>query len=214
MPQHTTSNMDTKQIKKLEEELNKEYKDVGIISIETVHREVIDIRTIEYIRHIMNGIKPLDIDKPIIVSKHYCGNFILIDGYHRLKHKIVDGVQEIDAIVLDEYSLKRTAGYLLEFFKGLVGKTVTFKNDYDFFVDEKQYSIAPNRGCGGCENGWAYINVSYELLNKSISVTSVEARNKDGDKYDMFVNGSFIAAIDTGWGNGYYGGDFEIDLIN
>ena len=200
-------------MKQLEEKLNKEYKNIGEITISSMHKDNINIKDIKYIQSIIDIIDPLDSSEPIIVSKSYNG-YELIDGYHRLKSKIKKGDINIDVVVLDEYSIKRKSDNLLEFFEGLVGETIKFVNDETFSINGKYYMIECNEGCGGCSSGWSSIEVLPEFINKSIKIGTIVDKGDDGDLYDLYINGIMIAKVDTGWGNGYYGGDFGIKYIN
>ena len=81
-------------------------------------------------------------------------------------------------------------------------------------VDNKKYLIVENEGCGGCGNGWSSIKVVNDYINKPIKIKTVESNEEnDSDEYKLIINGDHVADVDTGWGNGYYGGDFEIELI-
>ena len=164
----------------------------------------------------MNVISPLDNPKPIIVYKNYYDKYTIVDGYHRTKDKILKGEQNIGVIVLDEYNLSRKNDTLFSFLEELKGETIKFINDELLLVNDKYYEIESNEGCGGCSNGWSSINVLSEFIGKEIKIKTIDniSENDDSDEYKLNINGKIIADVDTGWGNGYYGGDFKINLIN
>lgn len=200
----------------LSKKLNKEYKNIGKISVTESHEEDISVSNIEYVKSIMDIIKPLKIEEPIIVSKYWrSDDYIVIDGYHRLKSKIQDGIKKIKVIVLDKYTIHRKSDTLFNFFENLVGKTVKFIGNEIFMVDGKYYEIKGNEGCGGCSNGWSSIEVLSDFINKNIEIKTVKSVGKDdSDLYDLYINDKLVANVDTGYGNGYYGGDFEIYYRN
>lgn len=199
----------------IENKLNKEYKKIGKITIRELHEENININDIKYINSIMNYISPLDIEEPIIVGKDYNG-YYLIDGYHRLKSKLEKLEKEIKVIVLDSYSINRENDTLYDFLKSLIGEEIKFIDSNTLLCDNKLYQIEENEGCGGCSNGWSSIEVLPEFINKTIKINTIEDRyeRKNEDEYELYINGIKIADIDTGYGNGFYGGDFKINLIN
>ena len=88
----------------LEKKLNAEYKNIGTISIKQLHEQEISISEIVYVKEIMNIIEPLKIEEPIIVYKRYSfsDDYIVLDGYHRLKSKIQNNISKINVIVLKE----------------------------------------------------------------------------------------------------------------
>lgn len=194
----------------LEKSLNEEYKNIGSISISKMHYETIDSYKIEYIGDIFNNVQPLDIDKPIIVSS----GFKLIDGYHRLKHHTLCGEKKIPVIVLDSYKISRRNDTLFDFLSRLIGKNISFIDGCLLSVDGVLHGIIANEGCGGCNSGWSSIEVLPEFIGKSINVKSVKSVDDDDneDVYSLLINDTKVATVDTGWGNGYYGGDFEIEL--
>ncbi len=199
----------------LEKNLNKEYKSVGTITIREMHEEELKADEIMYVSDIMSNkfVKPLKSDEPIIVSRTW-GEVKLIDGYHRLKYKLQNN-EKVKAIVLDSFSINRKEDSFLNFMKSLIKKTVKFVDDNNLLVGKKLYHIAENGGCGGCGNGWSSIEVISDFINKPIKVSSVkEVAGKYEDLYDLYINDELVAKVDTGWGNGYYGGDFEVKLIN
>jgi len=202
-------------MKELEDKLNIEYKDFGIIDIKEMHEEIIFANDIEYIDSIIAKIEPLESDEPIIVSKSWKKEYKLIDGYHRLKNKILKN-EPVKAIILDNYSISRKNDSLIEFLKTLVGKTIQFTSSTELLVDDKLVLIEENEGCGGCGNGWSSINVLENFIGKNIKVKNVEdkSKEKESDEYELYINDELVAEVNTGWGNGYYGGDFTINLLN
>lgn len=207
-------------MKALEEKLNKEYEGRGSISIKEFHKEIVDITKIDYVKGIMDKINPLDNNEPIVLGKEFDGTYIIVDGYHRVKNKIINKENKIDAFILDIYDIIREEDTLFEFLQGLIGKNIKFINDNLLIIDNKYYQIKENEGCGGCSNGWSEIYVLPEFINRTINIKKIEANTDkynavydeggDNDWYDLFINDIKIAEINTGWGNGYYGGDFEI----
>lgn len=199
----------------IEKKLNIEYKNIGTISIQELHESVIDISKIEYVNSIMDKILPLESDEPVILGKKYNDNYVIIDGYHRIKDKLLKKDTNINAYILDKYSIKRETDTLFGFLEKLVGKNIKFIDSNLFIVDNIHYQIKENEGCGGCSSGWSSIEVLPEFIDKTINIKKIESIGKyDSDEYDLVINGKKIAKVDTGYGNGYYGGDFEIKLIN
>jgi len=199
---------------KLENKLNKEYKNIGTIKISEMHEEMLDIKDIAYVSSIMQVINPLDIDTPIVVAKSWRDNFTLIDGYHRLKNKIKKGETQIKVVILDDYKLSRKNDTFLEFIKSLVGQKIKFIDNEIVVVDDAYYEIRPNEGCGGCSSGWSSLDIKKEAVNKEIVVETVDSKEQNEDVYDLYINGEIVATVDSGYGNGYYGGDFEIFIRN
>jgi hypothetical protein len=194
----------------LENKLNSEYKKIGSIVIKKTSDAVLKADDINYVKSIMEKVEPLKSSEPIVVSKDWKG-FTLIDGYHRLKfHK--ENNLEIKCVVLEDYKIDRKNDTLLEFMKGIIGDTIKFLSDYVFVLNDKIYYIEANEGCGGCTDGWSSFEVLAEVLNRDIKIKSVEARNENEDVYDLFINEEKVAKVDTGYGDGYYGGDFEIKI--
>lgn len=202
-------------MEEIEKKLNIEYKNIGTISIKGLHKGVINISKIEYVDSIMNKISPLESNEPIIVGKKWNDNYVIIDGYHRVKDKLLKNDTTINAFILDNYNIKRESDTLFGFLEKLVGRDIIFIDSNLFIVDNIHYQIEENEGCGGCSNGWSSIEVLPEFIDKKINIKKIESIGKDGDdEYDLVINGEKIARVDTGYGNGYYGGDFEINLIN
>lgn len=204
--------MITPNLAQIEKNLNKEYEKIGKITVMSAHEDVVSIRDIAYSKSIMEKINPLNNPEPIILS--YCSysrRYTLIDGYHRLKHKIKEREDNIIAIILDEYRLTRANDCLFSFLENCTGETITFLSDEVIRVNNKFYEIIPNEGCGGCGNGWSSIDVLTNAIDKEITIKNIEQKEVDGDKYELWINGGKIADVDTGWGNGYYGGDFDVE---
>jgi hypothetical protein len=203
-------------MKELETKLNKEYEGMGTITINSFHEEILKISDIDYLQSIVATIEPLNSDEPIVVAKSWRKEYKLIDGYHRLKSNILSG-SDIKAIVLDDYRISRTNDNLFQFLEKTVGKTIKFKDSNTLLVGDKIYFIEENEGCGGCSSGWSSIEVLPEFINKKIKVKTIESKDS-GKEYDdvylLYVNGKKVATVDTGYGNGYYGGDFEVKHIN
>jgi hypothetical protein len=203
-------------MKNIENKLNKEYEHIGVISIRKSHDEIFDISEIEYIESIMDKISPLKNDEPVVLAKKYSWEekYKIIDGYHRIKDKLSNRESSINAIILDDYSIKRKTDNLFDFLKGLLGKEITFIDSNLFITDGHYYQIVENEGCGGCGNGWSSIEVLPEYINKKIKIKKIASvGDEDSDEYDLVINDKKIAKVDTGWGNGYYGGDFEVNII-
>lgn len=201
----------------IESKLNKEYEGLGIITVSSFHEEILNISDIDYLQSIVVKIEPLNSNEPIIVAKSWRKEYKLIDGYHRLKNKILSG-GDIKAIVLDDYKLNRTNDNLFQFLEKTVGKTIKFIDSNTLLVGNKLYVIEENEGCGGCSSGWSSIEVLPEFLNKEIKVKTIESKDS-GEKYEddvylLYINGTKVGRVDTGYGSGYYGGDFEVKHIN
>lgn len=195
-------------MKKIVEKLNNEYGNIGTISVEDMSTESLEPRQIEYVQSIMDNVTPLDSDEPIVVGLEY-GDFKLIDGYHRLKSRIL-AKTSINAIILKRYRIYRKSDNLFGFMSSLVGKTIKFLENNTFELDGKLYYIKENEGCGGCGNGWSSFKLLPKFINRKINIKTVTSKDSEYDKYELFINGKLFANVDTGWGNGYYGGDFEI----
>ena len=204
-------------MKELEIKLNKEYEGLGIITINSFHEETLKIDDIDYLQSIIDKIEPLNSDEPIIVGKSWIKGYKLIDGYHRLKNKISIGNDCIKAIVLDDYKLNRTNDNLFQFLEKTAGKTIKFIDSNTLLIGNKLYFIEEHEGCGGCSSGWSSIDILPDFINKEIKVKTIESKDS-GKEYDdvylLYINGNKVAEVDTGWGNGYYGGDFEVKHIN
>lgn len=202
--------MELEMLKKIEEKLNKEYQHIGKIKIEDAVEEIINPLNINFIGPIMNGVEPLNKEEPIIVSKSWEGKYELVDGYHRLKFHLVEKNPSIKAIVLNSFKIDRKNDTLFDFLQSLVGNNIRFLDDETFAIDERIYFIQTNEGCGGCSSGYSSFELVKEVKNKDIQIQKIESKNESEDCYDLYINDIFVARVDTGWGNGYYGGDFEI----
>lgn len=206
----------------LEKKLNKEYEHIGVISIKEMYEDNIDISEIKYVEEIMDKINPLDIDKPIVLAKDEYSDYQIIDGYHRLKNKLLKREKLVKSIILDKYKITRKNGSggdrFFDFLERLVGQKIKFIDNNILLVevDNNYYYIKGNEGCGGCSNGWSHILISPEFIGKEITIKSLRgvSEDRESDLYDLFINDEKVAEVDTGWGNGYYGGDFEIILIS
>jgi hypothetical protein len=202
--------------KELEQKLNNEYKDLGTIKISEMTHQVIQLSDIEYLENLMKKVKPLNVNEPIVVAEIFykTNKYTLIDGYHRLKYKL-NNQTETDAYVLKTYEINRKYDTLYQFMQSLVGKTIKFVSNDVIFVDDVYCVIKGNKGCGGCSNGWSTFNLDSKFLNKAIKINNIEQKTEgnvyESDLYDLYINGKKIAEVDTGYGNGYYGGDFEIE---
>lgn len=206
--------MDTIQIKELTTKLNKEYEKIGSIHINSATKEIVDISKIKYVQSIMDKIDPLENSDPIVLSKkYYTEHYTLIDGYHRLKF-LKENNDTVNAIVLTGFNIDRKYDCLFDFISQQKKETICFTSDHTFTLSGKEYCIEENEGCGGCGNGWSTFDLCSEAIHKQITIKTVENKNQEGDSYDLFINGEKIAHINTGWGNGYYGGDFSISLYN
>lgn len=203
--------------KQLEEELNIEYSNIGSIEILDMHSSTINIKDINYISNILENIDPLEYNKPIVVAgNRWSSKYTLIDGYHRLKNKLNNGENTVECIVLDDYKINREkADNLFDFINSLVGKEIQFLDDLTLLVDGKYYYIEPNEGCGGCSSGNADIRIEDSLKGKKVLVKKVHKVDID-DEYDedeaysLYINDTYFAYVNPSYGNGYYGGDFEV----
>ena len=83
-------------------------------------------------------------------------------------------------------------------------------------------SVEENEGCGGCGNGWSDISEIKKLEEVENVITNVKYETLDDDwedKAKLFVfydRPEFNQTIeaDEGWGNGYYGGGFYVDIVD
>jgi len=216
------------QIEALEDKLNKEYAEIGKIKIyEMSEIELVGMSNINYIKSIMKSIEPLDSLEPIVLAKDgYSNKLKIVDGYHRVKKAILENKKEIKSIILESYVITRNdSDTLFGFLKKQIGKSITFVEDKVIKIEDVFYSIVPNEGCGGCSNGWSKIEINKKFLKKTIKITSVGnipikiksihgENSYNEDCYILTINDKKVGLIDTGWGNGYYGGDFKINRIN
>ena len=201
-------------IDKIEKKLNKEYKYFGSIEISELHLDIVDVDRINYVGVIMDSVEPITVDEPIILAED-CEAYFVIDGYHRLKNKILNREKTIKCIILDEYIIKRKNDRLLHFIESLIGKTIMFISDTVFVMEGAYYVIEENEGCRGCSNGWSKIEVLPQFIYKKIKIKSVMAveETEGDDIYDLIINDNVVAKVNTGWGNGYYGGDFNVGVV-
>ncbi len=201
------------ELKKLQKQLNQEYVLVGKITIFDGYKDIIPTETIIYNDTIMdNVLTSFKSHKPIVV-RPYNGRqhkYKLIDGYHRLKYCIENKISTISAYILTKYKIDYGSDAFYIFMQKLIGKTITFLDDYVIRIDEQRYYIEPNEGCGGCSNGWSSIEVKPQYTNIPITIESVSMNQIDDDIYNLVLNNEIVAHVDTGWGNGFYGGDFKI----
>lgn len=213
VPPRQISN-NTMTIETLEKRLNEEYKDVGTITVNSFEEREVPIMNIQFVDSIMKHVDALDIDEPIVLDKNWNDSYTIIDGYHRVKSKLNKGESTIKAYVLSAFQIKRKTDILFSFVESLVNKTVVFLDSNLLTVDGKHYQIIENAGCGGCGNGWSSIKVFTQFLKVPIKIASVKSESEEeSDVYKLIINGKHIADVDTGWGNGYYGGDFKVHLI-
>ena len=205
--------MTQEEIQNLTAKLNREYKTIGEISIREADQRDVQIKDIKYSDSILSSIEPLVSEEPIVIAKDgWCDEYIIIDGHHRFKHLKETG-EVINVICLLSYSIRRTSDYLLSFLEQNLGADICFSSDELMSVNNTLLEIVPNEGCGGCSNGWSEFTLVEGIVGKSMTIQSVEVRNEDDDVYDLFINDVHIANVNTGWGNGYYGGDFTINII-
>ena len=205
-------------IEKLQKKLNEEYADVGTITISDASQALVMPKEIQFVESIMEFTQALDSDEPIVVAQDSYG-YYLIDGYHRLKKHLENRDTAISVIVLEDYELERLDDNLFDFISRLVGKTICALDNYTFSVDGRLFYIKTNEGCGGCGNGWSDLKILPEFISKGIKIQDVRMEPPTGDsededvyddEYDLYINGKLFARVDAGWGNGYYGGDFDI----
>ncbi|TCX53813.1 hypothetical protein [Dehalobacter sp. 14DCB1] len=78
-----------------------------------------------------------------------------------------------------------------------------------------------NQGCGGCSNGWSSFQNLFNGKIKDNVITNITT-SSSGQNYDDIVTVhvffeepqfNFSEDVDEGWGNGYYGGGFELEVI-
>lgn len=112
--------------------------------------------------------------------------------------------------------------------KKIVNVTGSRKEKYDgskyslYCSDGTVILVRENIGCGGCVNGWSDISEIKKLENVDNVITNVEYEKTDdhwGDGAKLFVfyeRPEFNQTInaDEGWGNGYYGGGFHVEILD
>lgn len=117
-------------------------------------------------------------------------------------------------------------------FNVLVGKKIVKAEDLpsekrgtDFYKltcnDGTIITVETNEGCGACGNGWSSIDDLKVLEDADNAIMNVEQEYVAEGGYDeifkLFVyyeRKEFISIEgDDGYGNGYYGGGFEINLV-
>lgn len=101
----------------------------------------------------------------------------------------------------------------------LVGKKIVELSD-DRILLENCYEllIEPNRGCGGCDNGWASLELSSYNINLDAAVMNVKIEEPDvfdnSDLFKIFIYLADSSIItfegDDGFGNGMYGYGFWV----
>lgn len=82
--------------------------------------------------------------------------------------------------------------------------------------------VKENIGCGGCTNGWSDFSEIKKLEDVENVITDVEYVRSD----EYFIDGAKLFVFyerpefnqeinaDEGWGNGYYGGGFHIEILD
>lgn len=201
--------LNIQELKELENKINKEYEWTWKILIQKAYKDTINLANLTFVEKIMDIVKPLDIDTPIVVDRSY----IIIDWYHRVKNWLLSWKLSIDAIVLDHYSINRVDDGFLKFVSSKVWKTITFIDEYIIKVWDKLYQILPNEWCWWCSNWWSSIQVKKWYINKEMLVKEIKTEDIDDDVYDLYINWSNVAKVDTWRWSGYYGWDFEIKYI-
>ena len=84
--------------------------------------------------------------------------------------------------------------------------------------DGTTLTITPNEGCGGCENGWYYLEHLEGAENIITSVETVTRTDDYGgeDVYELFVfteaGKHHLATIHGDEGNGWYGYGFTVNV--
>jgi len=199
---------------KLELLLNEEYKLIWNIKIDGVSEETVEIEKINYIRYIIDNAEPNPSNENIIVSRTFSGQINLIDWYHRLKHKIINGERNIQCYVLDWYKIQRYNDVLFDFIERLKWSEIEFIWDLRLKVNDSVYLIEENEWCWGCSSGRSSFELTEWMINKKIVVDTVTRENVYEDLYDLVINGEIIAHVDQWYGNGYYWGDFEVYLVS
>lgn len=113
----------------------------------------------------------------------------------------------------------------------LIGKSIVkaeqtiCEDDYNIRVngyvltcsDGTIIEVAENEGCGGCGNGWSDFRELLKLQENNNVITNVIYEETDtiGDKFKLFIyyqNDILTIEGDNGYGNGYYGGGFYVNI--
>lgn len=123
---------------------------------------------------------------------------------------------------------------LVDCFKSLIGQKIISVSEnvhLNIFSDTPNYVlttdkgikliISINEGCGGCENGWSSFLIPSDLVDCNnaivdISIADGNFTSNDDQIYilSIFKENKQISQILTndGYGNGYYGGGFQIEI--
>lgn len=114
-------------------------------------------------------------------------------------------------------------------FSFLVGKSIVKvdvnKGNHESYVphsymltcaDGTKILVKENDGCGGCNSGWSDISEIVKLQDTDNVITAVKTvydETDDEDRFTLFIyyhDKTCEIDGDDGYGNGYYGGGFEV----
>ncbi len=108
----------------------------------------------------------------------------------------------------------------------LIGRKVVNVEDDKLLLDNGAVlRIVPNKGCGGCSNGWYYLRALNKVENAITDVEMIREELPNPDfcgpdtAYRIFVYAAGIQGrqtlldIEGSDGNGYYGTGYEIEVI-
>lgn len=112
---------------------------------------------------------------------------------------------------------------LVELFKSLIGQKIICVDEVGvtkILTTDKgvKLTVEENEGCGGCGNGWSSFVMPDDLTdcNNAIVDVSITSGNDGEGSYilSIFKENKQISKIltDDGYGNGYYGGGFQIEV--
>jgi len=80
-------------------------------------------------------------------------------------------------------------------------------------------TVTTNEGCGGCSNGWSTFEFFDDLVDSENAIVDVGIEDGEGSEsltISIFKENGNVSKIltDDGYGNGYYGGGFTVEISN
>lgn len=108
--------------------------------------------------------------------------------------------------------------FQLRMAEALIGRKITRTIQWDeqhgelYLDDGTVIEVKGNEGCGGCGNGWYYLDKLNECNNV---ITNVKCENVNDSRYSIFVftEDTQIEAVQfNGVDNGYYGTGYWVTI--